>query len=139
MTAMKMQKLAYYAQAWHLARTGDPLFEEPIEAWVNGPVVRELYNVHRGQFSLSGWPLGDDDALTATQRLLIDEIVSTYGERGASWLSELTHSEAPWQAARSGLPENVRSDAAIDTDVMRDYYAAAETNGRSPSVVTASI
>ena len=26
MTAMKMQKLVYYAQAWTLARTGEPLF-----------------------------------------------------------------------------------------------------------------
>ncbi len=52
MTAMKMQKLVYYAQAWTLARTGEPLFDEPIEAWVNGPVVRALYDQHRGQFSL---------------------------------------------------------------------------------------
>lgn len=40
---MKLQKLVYYAQAWHLAFFGRALFEEDIEAWPHGPVVRDLY------------------------------------------------------------------------------------------------
>jgi len=138
MTAMKMQKLAYYSQAWHLARKGRPLFIEPVEAWVNGPVVRDLYETHRGQFSLSSWPLGDVDELSSPQRKLIDEMVDTYGRRSASWLSQLTHSEEPWRKAREGLPDNVRSSAVIDREVMRDFYAAAERNGCGPAVVTAA-
>jgi uncharacterized phage-associated protein len=136
MTAMKMQKLVYYSQGWHLAREGTPLFGDSVEAWVNGPVVRELYETHRGQFALSGWPLGDAEALTSTQRKLIDEVLDTYGERDASWLSQLTHSEEPWRSARKGLPNNARSSAVIDPDVMRRYYAAAEQRGESPTVVT---
>lgn len=138
MTAMKMQKLAYYSQAWHLARKGSPLFVEPVEAWVNGPVVRDLYETHRGQFSLSSWPLGNVDELSSPQHKLIDEIVDTYGRRSASWLSQLTHSEEPWRKAREGLPDNVRSSAVIDRELMRDYYAAAERNGRGPAVITAA-
>ncbi len=138
MTAMKMQKLAYYSQAWHLAREGRPLFDEPVEAWVNGPVVRDLYEAHRGQFSLSSWPLGDVDQLTPRQRKLIDEIVATYGKRSASWLSDLTHSEEPWRKAREGLPDNVRSSAVIDPEFMRDFYTDAEQHGRGPAAVTAA-
>lgn len=41
--AMKLQKLLYYAQAWWLAHTGAELFEEDIEAWPWGPVVRDIY------------------------------------------------------------------------------------------------
>lgn len=62
MTVMKLQKLTYYSQAWHLVWTEKPLFDNRIEAWANGPVVRELYNLHRGRFSLSGpaeIPAGD--------------------------------------------------------------------------------
>lgn len=33
----KLQKLVYYAQAWHLVWDNEPLFEEPIEA---GPEAR---------------------------------------------------------------------------------------------------
>jgi uncharacterized phage-associated protein len=40
---MKIQKLAYYAHAWSLAVRDKPLFDEDIEAWPWGPVVRNLY------------------------------------------------------------------------------------------------
>ena len=84
MTAMKMQKLAYYSQAWHLAREGSPLFVEPVEAWVNGPVVRDLYETHRGQFSLSSWPLGKTDALTSAQRELMRDFYAAAERHGRS-------------------------------------------------------
>lgn len=50
MTTMKLQKLVYYSQAWHLAWDGEPLFEARIEAWANGPVVPELHALHKGKF-----------------------------------------------------------------------------------------
>lgn len=41
---MKLQKLLYYAHAWHLAMTNrKPLFEDDFEAWPWGPVVRDVY------------------------------------------------------------------------------------------------
>ncbi|HEY8123957.1 MAG TPA: type II toxin-antitoxin system antitoxin SocA domain-containing protein [Methylocystis sp.] len=40
---MKLQKLLFYAHAWHLALKGTPLFEEDFEAWPWGPVVRDVY------------------------------------------------------------------------------------------------
>ncbi len=138
MTAMKMQKLVYYAQAWHLARTGGPLFAEPIEAWVNGPVVRELYDQHRGQFSLSGWQSGDPTALSRGQRTLLDEILGTYGQRSAAWLSQLTHGEEPWQSARKGISDSARSAAIIDPAVMERYYRRQEQKGRGPATVTSA-
>ncbi len=49
MTAMKLQKLAYYVQSWHLVRHGRPAFADPIEAWADGPVVRRLFDRHRGR------------------------------------------------------------------------------------------
>ncbi|MGR5987198.1 Panacea domain-containing protein [Bacillus sanguinis] len=49
-THLKLQKLAYYAQAWHLALNGidQPLFKDKIEAWVHGPVCPSLYSVFKG-------------------------------------------------------------------------------------------
>ena len=35
-SAWKLQKLCYYAQAWALAWTGEPLFQEDFEAWAAG-------------------------------------------------------------------------------------------------------
>ena len=42
-TAWKLQKLVYYAQAWSLVWDEVPLFPERIEAWANGPVCPTLY------------------------------------------------------------------------------------------------
>ncbi|HSS48337.1 MAG TPA: type II toxin-antitoxin system antitoxin SocA domain-containing protein, partial [Thermoanaerobaculia bacterium] len=48
MTAMKLQKLVYYSQAWSLVWDEEPLFAERVEAWANGPVVPDLYREHKG-------------------------------------------------------------------------------------------
>ena len=49
MTAMKLQKLVYYSQAWSIVWDDDVLFPERIWAWKNGPVVRELWEAHFGE------------------------------------------------------------------------------------------
>lgn len=132
MTAMKLQKLVYYAQAWHLAWDDEELYEEPIEAWANGPVVRDLYELHRGQFSLNSWPIGDRTILSDDERETVDAILETYGAKGAQWLSEQTHREPPWQDARAGIPTGARSTATIDIESMRRFYAAELACGRDP-------
>ena len=53
MPAMKLQKLVYYSQAWSLVWDDKSLFRDRIEAWANGPVIRNLYKAHRGQFLVS--------------------------------------------------------------------------------------
>ncbi|MGW0920666.1 Panacea domain-containing protein [Streptomyces sp. NPDC002755] len=48
MTAMKLQKLVYYCQAWHLVWEGRALFPEAIRAWASGPVCPAVYELHQG-------------------------------------------------------------------------------------------
>jgi uncharacterized phage-associated protein len=122
MTAMKLQKLAYYAHAWHLVWEETPLFPERIEAWANGPVVRELYRAHKGQFSVSEWPHGNPDALAEAERSTLDAVLDFYGEKTAHELSELSHSEDPWRLARSGLDPGAWSVAQITDASMFEYY-----------------
>lgn len=123
-SAMKLQKLVYYAQAWSLVWDDRALFPERIEAWANGPVVRELYDRHRGQFEVTAWPLGDADALDDDARATVDAVLGYYGPRSAQWLSDLTHREAPWREARAGVPDGERSDREISLASMAEYYAS---------------
>ena len=44
-TPMKMQKLLYFLQGWHLAITGEPVIEEKFSAWQYGPVEENLYHM----------------------------------------------------------------------------------------------
>jgi uncharacterized phage-associated protein len=122
-SAMKLQKLVYYSQAWSLVWDDRPLFPERIQAWANGPVVRELYERHRGQFDVRAWPQGDPDALDADARETVDAVLDYYGPKTAQWLSDLTHREDPWKHARRGIPEGERGTREISLEAMMDYYS----------------
>ncbi len=41
---MKIQKLVFYAQAWHLGLKDSPLFDDDVFAWPWGPVVPAIYH-----------------------------------------------------------------------------------------------
>lgn len=126
MTAMKLQKLVYYAQAWSLVWDERPLFASRIEAWANGPVTPELYNWHRGQFVLSQASLpGDPNAVTPQEQATIEGVLNFYGDKTAQWLSDLTHMEAPWlnTRAEAGAPEGCASNAEIPLWAMHEYYS----------------
>lgn len=126
MSAMKLQKLVYYSQAWSLVWDDAPLFSNRIEAWANGPVVRDLYDKHRGQYQVSARDFIDyaTGTLTDEQRDTIDTVISAYGDKSAQWLSDQTHSEAPWLKARKGLSDADRGDHEITLESMAEYYSS---------------
>ena len=125
MPAMKLQKLVYYSLAWSLVWDDKPLFEERVEAWANGPVIRELYNAHCGQFSVSSVPMSDPDTLDRDQRETVDAVLQFYGEKSSQWLGDLTHMEAPWRDAREkgGLGSGERGQAPITHASLHEYYS----------------
>lgn len=123
MSAMKLQKLVYYSQAWSLVWDERALFEDDIQAWANGPVVYALYDKHRGQFQVSNWSSwGNPNGLTGNEEETIDAVLDAYGKYTAHELSEMTHREDPWRDARSELPEGARSAAHITQASMHEYY-----------------
>lgn len=122
MTAMKLQKLVYYCQAWSLVWDERPLFDERIQAWANGPVVPELYAVHKGMFAVDHWPKGSPDCLDATAKETVDAVLGYYAARPAQWLSDLTHMEAPWKDAREGLAPGERGQREITCAALAEYY-----------------
>jgi uncharacterized phage-associated protein len=125
MSAMKLQKLVYYSQAWSLVWDDEPLFDNRIEAWSNGPVVRDLYDAHKGLFKVNSLTFaGDTGALSANQKDSIGIVLRSYGDRSAQWLSAQTHSEPPWIDARAGLSDNERGDCEITLASMSEYYSA---------------
>lgn len=123
-TAMKLQKLVYYSQAWSLVWDEKPLFEEEIQAWRHGPVVADLYQAHKGQFKLESLPYGDAANLTDEEKETIDSVLGTYGDKTSQWLSDLTHMEDPWMKAREGLPTDSSSQNEITHASMAEYYSS---------------
>lgn len=123
MTHKKLQKLCYYAQAWHLALLNKKLFENKFQAWVHGPVNRELYD----EYTNYGWNLipqikSPNKYIPHDTLEVLESVLFTYGEYSAGDLEYKTHQEKPWQEARNGLGEWEASQNIINEETMRDYY-----------------
>lgn len=124
----KLQKLAYYSQAWHLVWEEKPLFDAQIQAWSNGPVIPELYRVHRGKYSIARWPEGSGARLSNAEKQTVDGVLEGYGQLSGQQLSVFTHNEAPWMDARAGLGPTQRSAKVIKPDDMKAYYTWLDAN-----------
>lgn len=126
-TAMKLEKLCYYCQAWTLVWDEKPLFSNRIEAWGKGPVSPELYHWHSGKFLVE-----NDEALnnqckgnlTDKEKENIDEVLDGYGMLTAQELSDLTHSEEPWRIANGTCDISSKCNAEITLAMMHEYYSS---------------
>lgn len=125
MTAMKLQKLVYYSEVWSLVWTESSLFTDKIEAWANGPVVRALYNKHRGFFKVhKNFFQGDTSRLSSDQKDVINKVLEFYGKKDPQWLSNLTHLEEPWKNARQGMRPGDRCEREITREAIIEYYSS---------------
>lgn len=125
-TNKKLQKLVYYSQAWSLVLNDKKLFSEPIEAWVHGPAIRDLYIEYK-KFGFN--PIQEEidqrsiKNISGKTKELLDEIWKVYGKKDASYLEMLTHSERPWQIAREGMQSYQNSANEITPKLMKAYYS----------------
>ncbi|GJM43346.1 MAG: hypothetical protein DHS20C21_01880 [Gemmatimonadota bacterium] len=124
-SAMKLQKLVYYSQAWHLVWEDGMLFEDEIQAWTHGPVIPALFKSHSGKFQLQAGDIdGDAAALSTRQQKVVDQVLEFYGDKSSQWLSDLTHFEAPWKGARRGISDAARASVEITPESMMEYYSS---------------
>ncbi len=131
-TTWKLQKLVYYSQAWSLVWDGEPLYEEEIQAWINGPVCPALYDEHKGKFKIDEMPSGNPRGLNQDQKETVDAVLGFYGNRTPHWLSNLTHMEDPWKKGRKGLSMRERGSSTISLDSMAEYYGSIHTDDPAP-------
>ncbi|MEH1936813.1 MAG: type II toxin-antitoxin system antitoxin SocA domain-containing protein [Nostoc sp.] len=119
---LKLQKLVYYAQAWHLGIYGQPLFDEDFEAWIHGPVIPALYQ----EYKSFGWKpiLKDAEPQHFSEEIqdFLEELTEAYFGCDAFELEQMTHHEDPWIKARENLSLDTPSNAIISKESMRYYY-----------------
>ncbi len=107
MTNMKLQKMLYYQQGFHLAYFGTPLFDEDIEAWMYGPVVPSMYEKYKG-YGRNG--IEPDRTMQfafekKNELALFNEVCKVYGAYSAIGLMNMTHDETPWKSTPTGEGE----------------------------------
>lgn len=121
--AMRLHKLLYYAQAWNLVREGVPLFDERIEAWINGPVVKDVYDFDCHRYTIYSCTDGNLSNLLECERRTINFVLMYYGVLDSQELKNLVMSEDPFVEARRGLDCWDRGDREITRESMIAYYS----------------
>jgi uncharacterized phage-associated protein len=130
---LKLQKLIYYSEGWHLAYFERPLIDEDFEAWVHGPVVRSLWDYYKNKGTyFTNLRLSPEYSnkirdyftriLHPEQLELIGDVLKEYGDKSAYHLESLSHAETPWREARNGRAQSEHSEATISKETMKKYY-----------------
>jgi len=114
MTNLHLQKLLYYAQGWHGALFHRPLFAEPLEAWMHGPVVPSVYYGYPRTGPLTGDTRFDPQQLDPDTRAFLDEVYAVYGQFSAWKLRNLILTEPPWRETPTGQ--------AISPDHLQQFF-----------------
>ena len=98
--SLKLNKLVYYAEAWSLALNNKSLYNDPILAWIHGPVIYDVWDTYKGidkqQTTRSNYE-EVKSLFDAEDIELLDEIYEEYGKFTGQYLETLTHREFPWQ------------------------------------------
>ena len=117
-THLKLQKLCYYAQGYSLALVDEIMFDNPIEAWEHGPVVRTLWDEYK-RYRREPIPSVDEQPEIEPWRVKILALVyQRYGWMTAWDLRNRTHDEFPWQEA--WLSSDPEPQLAVDS--MKQFF-----------------
>jgi len=132
MNHLKLQKLVYYAEAYHLAYFNQSIISDDFQAWLHGPVSRKLWDLFKLRANIyDNIPTPKDgpllikkfrERITEDQLELIDDVIKEFGKLSAYRLECLTHSEKPWKSARKGYVDADKCEVIINKEEMKKYY-----------------
>lgn len=121
---LKLQKLVYYAQGFHLGSRDEPIFEGELRAWAYGPVSPDLWQRHRYSRAYLEPPEAvDESLLTDTHREVITLVHERFRSDSGLDLYRRTHDEKPWIEADRRLREG-------GSDILRHDEMAEFFRGR---------
>lgn len=123
---LKLQKMLYFAQGFHLAAFGDALFAEDMIAWTYGPVVPEVYDVYKKyrQRAINTIGVVDSVELAPQEAALFDKVYLEYSRYSAVALMQMTHSAGPWLKHKVG--------EVIPKSEIRDYFLTLQLPEQAP-------
>lgn len=123
-TPLALQKLLYYVQGFYYAFMYCFLFEENCEAWVHGPVFRDVYFKYK-EYCFDPIECNDitnDIILSGSEKTIIDSVIKNLGGYSGKALESFTHIEMPWLVTRGDLPTSATTDREIDKQLISSYF-----------------
>lgn len=127
-TPLALQKALYYIQGFYYAFYKTYFFSEECEAWVHGPVYRDIYFRYRDyRFDpIVGSDEFDDSRFSSAEKAILDSVIKHICCYSGKVLECFTHSELPWLSARGELPADVVSDRIIQRNLIGEYFSAVK-------------
>ena len=120
---LKLQKLLYLAQGFSFAFNDKQLFEDEIEAWVHGPVVKSVYNIYKDyKYNpiMINYELIEFDEDTTS---VLNYVKNNFSKYDSKYLEEMSHQQEPWILSREGLDPDERSDKTISKLSLANYFS----------------
>jgi len=115
-----LQKLLYFAQGKYLAKKNKRLFDEEIEAWDLGPVIRSVYDTFKvcGRFPITLFDVKCDfKQIDSDTKIFLNKIWSEYGKFSAKFLVDETHKKgSPWYKAYQS------SKKIVSDESLKSYF-----------------
>lgn len=130
LTNLKLNKLVYFSQVLSLKETGEPLFEDPIQAWSYGPVEPLVY--YRFQkYGRDRIHAGETYEQTEHSQAVIKRVMDRMGKMTAFDLVRLSHRDGgAWK--RVYLPHE-NAEIAPETILESSDMSVFDSSGRTLS------
>ena len=131
-TPLMLQKVLYYMQGFAYAFLGTFPFEEECEAWVHGPVFKEVYMRYKDYRYEPGKEKGEFDTsvFTTGEKVVYDSVINAFCCYSGKVLERITHNEAPWLSARGSLPLSAYSEEVMDREALGRYFCEVKEKYR---------
>lgn len=126
---LKLQKLCYFAQVASLALSDRKMFDDEIQAWAHGPVVKTLYD----RFKKYSWQSIDPldlrrsklNEFDETDLNLLDQVWDKLSHHSAKVLENMSHIEGgPWYQQYKPEKTGGRCNNIISTESIQQFYSS---------------
>lgn len=127
-TPLALQKALYYVQGFYYSFHQKYLFIEDCQAWIHGPVYKEIYNRYKNyRFdSIGEKKIIKEDQFPSSEKIILDAVVKYICCYSGKILEQFTHLEEPWILARGDLADNDRADRVIEKESIGKYFVSVK-------------
>lgn len=127
-TPLSLQKAIYYIQGFYYAFYETFLFKEDCQAWVHGPVYRDIYFRYKDyRFNpIEKTESFDVSIFSYNEKAVCDSVINNICCYSGKVLERFTHSEDPWIITRGELPISIGSDRIIEKEIIGSYFKSVK-------------